>query len=89
MADNTEAVIISAVRTATGKFMGSLKGFKATELGAMVVREAINRAGLQPDQIEEVIMGNVVQAGLGQTNRDNRFRGVERQRAQARSLAAR
>jgi len=66
MADNTEAVIISAVRTATGKFMGSLKGFKATELGAMVVREAINRAGLQPDQIEEVIMGNVVQAGLGQ-----------------------
>jgi acetyl-CoA C-acetyltransferase len=66
MANNTEAVIISAVRTATGKFMGSLKGFKATELGAMVVREAINRAGLQPDQIDEVIMGNVVQAGLGQ-----------------------
>lgn len=66
MANNTEAVIISAVRTATGKFMGSLKGFKATELGALVVREAINRAGLQPDQIDEVIMGNVVQAGLGQ-----------------------
>ena len=66
MADRTEAVIISAVRTPTGKFQGALKNFKATELGAMVVREAVKRAGLEPDKIDEVIMGCVVQAGLGQ-----------------------
>lgn len=66
MADRTEAAIISAVRTPTGKFQGALKGFKATELGAMVVREAVRRAGLEPDKIDEVIMGCVVQAGLGQ-----------------------
>lgn len=66
MADKTEAVIISAVRTPTGKFQGALKNFMATELGAMVVREAVKRAGLEPDKIDEVIMGCVVQAGLGQ-----------------------
>ncbi len=66
MSEQTEAVIISAVRTPTGKFQGALKNFKATELGAMVVREAIKRAGLEPDQIDEVIMGCVVQAGVGQ-----------------------
>ncbi|MCM2257176.1 MAG: acetyl-CoA C-acetyltransferase [Vicinamibacteria bacterium] len=61
-----EAVILSAVRTPTGKFLGSLKGFPATALGAMVVKEAIARAGVVPDDVDEVIMGNVVSAGLGQ-----------------------
>src|SRR5919206_4059193 len=66
MADRREAVIISAVRTPTGKFMGSLKGFKATELGAMVVRESVRRARVAPEEVDEVIMGCVIQAGLGQ-----------------------
>jgi acetyl-CoA C-acetyltransferase len=61
-----EAVILSAVRTPTGKFLGSLKGFPATTLGAMVVKEAIARAGVAADDVDEVIMGNVVSAGLGQ-----------------------
>jgi acetyl-CoA C-acetyltransferase len=61
-----EAVIISAVRTPTGKFLGALKSFKATDLGAMVVREAVKRAGVQPVDVDEVIMGCVIQAGLGQ-----------------------
>jgi acetyl-CoA C-acetyltransferase len=67
MGEIREAVIISAVRTPTGKFQGALKGFKATELGAMVVREAVRRAGgVQPEEVDEVIMGCVIQAGLGQ-----------------------
>lgn len=61
-----EAVIISAVRTPTGKFQGLLKGFSATDLGAIAVREAVSRAGITPDKVDEVIMGCVVQAGLGQ-----------------------
>src|ERR1700687_4760696 len=61
-----EAVIISAVRTAVGKFQGSLKGLKATDLGALVVRESVRRAGIQPEEVDEVIMGCVIQAGLGQ-----------------------
>ena len=61
-----EAVILSAVRLPTGKFLGSLKGFTAPQLGAMVVKEAVARAGLAPEQVDEVIMGNVVSAGLGQ-----------------------
>jgi len=61
-----EVVIISAVRTATGKFQGALKDFKATDLGAMVVREAVSRAGVRPEEVDECIMGCVVQAGLGQ-----------------------
>jgi len=61
-----EAVILSAVRTATGKFLGSLKGFTAPQLGALVVKEAILRAGVEPDRVDEVILGNVVSAGLGQ-----------------------
>ena len=61
-----EAVILSAVRLPTGKFMGALKGFRATELGAMVVREAVRRARVEPDRVDEVIMGNVLSAGLGQ-----------------------
>ena len=61
-----EAVIISAVRTAVGKFLGSLKAFSATDLGAIVVRESVRRAGVKPEEVDEVIMGCVVQAGLGQ-----------------------
>ena len=61
-----EIVIVSAVRTAVGAFQGSLKDVPATELGAIVIKEAVNRACLKPDQISEVIMGNVLQAGLGQ-----------------------
>ncbi len=66
MADRREAVIISAVRTPTGKFMGALKGFTAPQLGALVVREAVRRAGVAAEDVDEVIMGCVVQAGLGQ-----------------------
>jgi acetyl-CoA C-acetyltransferase len=61
-----EAVIVSAVRTPTGKFLGVLKDFKAPELGAMAVREAIRRAGIDPATVDECIMGNVIQAGNGQ-----------------------
>ena len=62
----SEAVILSAGRLATGKFQGALKGLTATQLGALVVREAVARAGVLPDQVDEVILGNVVSAGLGQ-----------------------
>jgi acetyl-CoA C-acetyltransferase len=61
-----QAVIVSAVRTPTGKFLGGLKDFPATQLGAMVVAEAVRRAGIDPAVVEECIMGNVVSAGLGQ-----------------------
>jgi acetyl-CoA C-acetyltransferase len=61
-----EAVIISAVRTPVGKLLGALRTFKATELGAMVVREAVKRARIKPEDVDEVIMGCVIQAGLGQ-----------------------
>jgi acetyl-CoA C-acetyltransferase len=61
-----EAVILSAVRVPTGKLLGSLKGFSAPALGAMVVKEAVARAGVPPERIDEVILGNVVSAGLGQ-----------------------
>jgi len=59
-------VILSAVRTAIGKFQGALSPLPATELGARVVKEAVQRAGIAPEQVDEVIMGNVVPAGLGQ-----------------------
>ena len=61
-----EAVIISAARTPTGRFQGLLKGFSAPDLGAIVIKEAVKRAGITGDQIDEVIMGCVVQAGIGQ-----------------------
>jgi acetyl-CoA C-acetyltransferase len=61
-----ESVIVSAVRIPTGKFLGALKDFTAPELGAMVVREAVRRAGIDPKRVDECIMGNVVSAGLGQ-----------------------
>ncbi|OFW09402.1 MAG: acetyl-CoA acetyltransferase [Acidobacteria bacterium RIFCSPLOWO2_12_FULL_59_11] len=61
-----QPVILSVVRTPIGKFLGTLAPLGATELGAIVVREAVSRAGLEPAQVDEVILGNVVTAGLGQ-----------------------
>ncbi len=61
-----ESVILSAVRTPIGKFQGGLAGFSATQLGALVVAEAVKRAGVEPEWVDEIIMGNVVSAGLGQ-----------------------
>ena len=61
-----ESVIVSAVRTPTGKFLGGLKDLSATELGALAVREAVARAGIDPASVDECIMGNVIQAGNGQ-----------------------
>ena len=61
-----DAVIISGCRTPVGKFQGRLSDFSAPQLGAIVVREAVKRAGLNPEQVDECIMGNVVSAGLGQ-----------------------
>ena len=61
-----EVVIASAARTALGSFGGSLKDVPAAELGAIVIKEAVKRAGINPEQVEEVVVGNVIQAGLGQ-----------------------
>jgi acetyl-CoA C-acetyltransferase len=61
-----DVVIASAVRTPTGKFLGALKDFTAPQLGALVVAEAVRRAGIDPGIVDECIMGNVVSAGLGQ-----------------------
>src|SRR5216684_819810 len=61
-----QPVILSAVRTPIGKFQGGLSGFPATELGAKAVAEAVRRAGIDAKDVDEVIMGNVVQAGLEQ-----------------------
>src|SRR5262250_2181870 len=66
MASFDDAVIISACRTPVGKFQGSLSDFSAPQLGAIVVREAVKRAQLDPAGVDECIMGNVVSAGLGQ-----------------------
>jgi acetyl-CoA C-acetyltransferase len=64
--DATTPVILSAVRTPIGKYLGGLSSFTAPQLGAMVVREAVSRAGVDPAAVEEVIMGQVVQGGSGQ-----------------------
>lgn len=61
-----EVVIVSAVRTAIGSFGGALKEVPAVDLGAIVIKEAVSRAGIKPEMVEEVILGNVLQAGLGQ-----------------------
>src|ERR1051325_10068372 len=66
MAAFEDVVIISACRTAVGKFQGSLSDLSATQLGAIVVREAVKRADIDPAKVDECIMGNVVSAGLGQ-----------------------
>ncbi|MGE7917984.1 acetyl-CoA C-acetyltransferase [Viridibacillus sp. NPDC093762] len=62
----TEVVIVSAVRTAIGSFQGALKDVPATKLGAIVIKEALSKVGVPFEQVDEVIMGNVLQAGLGQ-----------------------
>ncbi len=64
--NNRESLIISAARTPTGKFLGALKDFTAPQLGALVVREAVRRAGIDPASVDECIMGQVIQAGSGQ-----------------------
>lgn len=61
-----EVVIVSAVRTAIGSFGGALKDVPSSELGAIVIKEAVNRAGIKPELVEEVVMGNVIQAAQGQ-----------------------
>src|SRR2546426_10772698 len=66
MAASDDVVIISACRTPVGKFQGSLSDLSAPQLGAIVVREAVRRAKLDPKQVDECILGNVVSAGLGQ-----------------------
>ena len=61
-----KAVVVGAARTPIGRFLGALKGLSAPELGALAVKEVVGRAGLQPADVEEVILGNVVSAGIGQ-----------------------
>lgn len=61
-----EVVIVSGVRTPLGKFGGSLKGFSAPQLGALAVEEAVKRADIDPNIVKEIVMGNVISAGLGQ-----------------------
>jgi len=66
VSDATTPVILSAVRTPIGKYLGGLASFTAPQLGAMVIREAVTRAGIDPGAVEEVVMGQVVQGGSGQ-----------------------
>ena len=66
MSDTKQAVILSAARTPTGKFQGALKGFTAPELAAIAIKEAVKRANVEPAAVDEVIMGCVVPAGIGQ-----------------------
>jgi acetyl-CoA C-acetyltransferase len=66
VSDSTTPVILSAVRTPIGKYLGGLSSFAAPELGALVIREAISRAGIEGGDIDEVIMGHVLQGGAGQ-----------------------
>ena len=61
-----EVVIVSAVRTPIGSFLGGLQNVKATDLGAIVIKAALEKAGVNPSEVDDVIMGNVLQAGLGQ-----------------------
>jgi acetyl-CoA C-acetyltransferase len=72
----THVVIASACRTPIGKFQGSLAPFRAPELGALAVAEAVRRAGLEPKDVEEVILGNVLQAGVGQNPARQAARGA-------------
>ncbi|HZA93382.1 MAG TPA: acetyl-CoA C-acyltransferase, partial [Gemmatimonadales bacterium] len=65
MSDSTTPVIVSAVRTPIGRYLGGLSSLTAPQLGAMVIREAVSRAGVDPTLVEEVLMGHVVQGGSG------------------------
>src|SRR2546422_11174199 len=64
--DHTTAVILSACRTPIGKYLGGLSPLPAPRLGALVIRDAVRRAGIEPGTVDEVIMGNVLQGGVGQ-----------------------
>ncbi len=66
MCELRDVFIVSAARTAIGNFLGTLKNFKATDLGGIAIKEAVKRAGISNNDVEEVIMGNVVSAGIGQ-----------------------
>jgi acetyl-CoA C-acetyltransferase len=66
VSDSTTPVIVSAVRTPIGRYLGGLSSFTAPQLGAMVIRDAVTRAGVDPAEVEEVVMGQVVQGGSGQ-----------------------
>jgi acetyl-CoA C-acetyltransferase len=66
MCEPKKVYIVSAVRTAIGSFLGTLKNFTAPELGGFAIKEAVKRSGFKPEEIDEVIMGNVVSAGIGQ-----------------------
>ena len=66
MSDSTTPVIVAAVRTPIGRYLGGLSSFSAPQLGAMVIRDAVRRAGIDAAAVEEVIMGQVVQGGSGQ-----------------------
>src|SRR5467141_4832692 len=66
MSDSTTPVIVAACRTPIGKYLGGLSPLPAPRLGALVIREAVRRAGIDPAAVEEVIMGNVLQGGVGQ-----------------------
>lgn len=61
-----DVVKVSAVRTAVGSFGGALKDIPVAGLGALVIKEAVNRVGIKSELVDEVLMGNVIQAGLGQ-----------------------
>ena len=64
--DSDPIVIVSAVRTPIGAMLGALSGLEATDLGAIVIKAAVERAGIAPDQVQEVLMGCVLPAGQGQ-----------------------
>lgn len=66
MSSDRVPVIVSACRTAIGRLLGGLSSRRATDLGGIVVAESVKRAGIEPGDVEEVIMGHVVQAGVGQ-----------------------
>jgi len=66
MNNEREVVIVSAVRTPIGRFQGTLSNVPASELGAVAIKAAVERAGVNPADVAEVLMGNVVQAGQGQ-----------------------
>ena len=66
MSDQTTPVIVAACRTAIGKYLGGLASFSAPQLGALVIREAVRRAGIDAGAIDDVIMGHVLQGGAGQ-----------------------
>ena len=66
VSDSTTPVILSAVRTPIGRYLGGLSSFTAPQLGAMAIREAVSRAGIDPAAVDSVIMGQVVQGGSGQ-----------------------